>query len=141
MIVVDTSVIYALLDRADGRHAEVLDWYRSDDPEFVTTPLVLAEVDHLAATRAGPQAHEAWLRDIAAGAYAIQWWRAAAPQAAAIARQYADLGLGLTDASVVNLCARLGTEQIATLDEQHFRAVRPLSGASAFRLLPADRLR
>jgi hypothetical protein len=26
----------------------------------------------------------------------------------------------------------------ATLDERHFRAIRPLAGGRAFRLLPAD---
>lgn len=135
---VDTSVIYALLDRADDAHATVVEWYRSDDPDLVTTPMVLAEVDHLAATRAGPRAHAAWLRDLAAGAYAVSWWKAAPSQAAAIAEEYADLGLGLTDASLVALCARLGTVEIATLDERHFRVVRPQSGAAAFRLLPAD---
>ena len=33
---------------------------------------------------------------------------------------------------------RYGTIDIATLDERHFRAVRPLAGGKAFRLLPAD---
>ena len=48
------------------------------------------------------------------------------------------MGLGLADASLVALAERLETISIATLDERHFRSVRPLAAADAFRLLPAD---
>jgi predicted nucleic acid-binding protein len=54
------------------------------------------------------------------------------------AERYADNGLGLADASLVALAQRLGTIEIATLDERHFRAVQPLAAGKAFRLLPAD---
>jgi uncharacterized protein len=47
--------------------------------------------------------------------------------------------LGLSDASLIALAARLKTTRIATLDERHFRAVRPLtSRARSFTILPAD---
>ncbi|MGZ6689820.1 MAG: hypothetical protein ACXVHQ_20265 [Solirubrobacteraceae bacterium] len=39
---------------------------------------------------------------------------------------------------LVALVERLGKVEIATLDERHFRAVRPLAGGKAFRLLPGD---
>jgi predicted nucleic acid-binding protein len=55
-----------------------------------------------------------------------------------IAERYADTGLGLADASLVALAERLDTVEIATLDERHFRSVRPLAGGGAFRLLPMD---
>ncbi len=48
------------------------------------------------------------------------------------------LGIGLADASVVVLAERYGTYDILTLDERHFRAMRPLTGRRSFRLLPAD---
>jgi hypothetical protein len=55
-----------------------------------------------------------------------------------IAERYAASELGLADASLVVLAERLGTIEIATLDERHFRVVRPLAGGEAFHLLPAD---
>jgi predicted nucleic acid-binding protein len=55
-----------------------------------------------------------------------------------VAERHADTGLGLADASLVALAKRLETITIATLDERHFRAVRPLAGGAAFRLLPQD---
>lgn len=108
------------------------------DPEFATTPLIIAEVDHLAVTRAGRTAQAAWRRDLAAGALLVEWWPAAHKDTVSVADKYADLGLGLADASLVVLAARFETADIATLDERHFRAIRPMEGAGAFRLLPVD---
>lgn len=48
---------------------------------------------------------------------------------------YADLGLGMVDASVVAIAERLGVGQIATLDRRDFRVVRPRH-VDAFELLP-----
>lgn len=138
MIVIDTSLIYALLDGRDAQHERAVDWYERVDDDLVTTPLVLAEADHLAVHRAGARAAEAFRRDVAAGAYGIEWWPAAAAEAAQIATRYAGLGVSLTDASLVALAHRVESTRIATFDERHFRALRPLGGGDAFTLLPAD---
>jgi predicted nucleic acid-binding protein len=137
VIVVDTSFVVALLDRRDGNHAAAADWYAQTDEELATTALVLAEVDYLAATRSGPAGRDAFRRDVAAGAYAVDWWATASADCVAIAEQYRDLGISLTDASLVALASRLATRTIATFDERHFRALRPPAGG-AFALLPAD---
>jgi predicted nucleic acid-binding protein len=68
----------------------------------------------------------------------VNWWDDAAVQAAEIAEQYADLGVSLADASLVALAARMQTTEITSFDERHFRAIRPLWGPDAFRLLPLD---
>jgi uncharacterized protein len=59
-------------------------------------------------------------------------------QARSVIAKYADLKIGLADASVVVLAARHLTSRVLTLDTRHFRAVEPLQGGS-FTLLPADR--
>ncbi len=138
MTIVDTSVIYALLDQADRWHERVVAWYRAERPTLVTTPLVLAEVDHLSGARAGTAARAAWRRDVAAGAYAIEWWSSAPREIVNVAQRYEDLGIDLTDVSLMVLASRLRTADIATLDERHFRAVRPLTSHPAYRLLPID---
>lgn len=138
MIVLDTSVIYALLDARDRRHDEAAGWYEDVDDELVTTPLVLAEVDHLAGARAGRRAVAAFRRDVVRGAYAVEWWADAPRDSVGLAERHADLALGLTDASLMCLAGRLRCLSIATFDDRHFRAVRPLAGGDAFRLLPAD---
>lgn len=72
-MIVDSSVIYALLDRSDGNHDAVVTWYRAATPGVETTPLILAEVDHLAGARAGRVAQQAWRRDLTNGVYDIVW--------------------------------------------------------------------
>jgi predicted nucleic acid-binding protein len=50
-------------------------------------------------------------------------------------RTYADLRLGVIDASVMAVAESLSATQIATLDHRHFTVVRP-SHLPAFELLP-----
>lgn len=138
MIVVDTSVVVAYMNAADEHHATVAGWLDSADDDLATTPLIIAEVDHLAGARGGSTARQALYRDLAAGAYLVEWWTGAITSVVRTAERYADSGLGLADASLVVLAERVDTIEIATLDERHFRVVRPLAGGMAFRLLPAD---
>ncbi len=51
--------------------------------------------------------------------------------------QYKDLQLGFADAVVMATAERLQTQTILTLDERHFRVVRP-NGFDHFILYPAD---
>jgi predicted nucleic acid-binding protein len=138
VIVVDTSAILAYMNSADTHHAEVSAWLQAEVDDLATTPLVVAEVDHLVGARGGRAALSAWRADLAAGAYLVEWWPGAVAVAVRVAERYADNGLGLADASLVALAQRLETIEIATLDERHFRVVRPIGGGDAFRLLPAD---
>jgi predicted nucleic acid-binding protein len=138
VIVLDTSVIYALLDAADHLHDRARDWYAGLDDELVTTPLVLAEADHLAMTRGGVHAVRAFRDDVRRGAYQIDWWTTAHRECADVADRYGSLGIGMTDASLVALAARVETTDIATFDERHFRAIIPLAAGDACRLLPLD---
>ena len=81
-----------------------------------------------------------FMEDVARGAFTY-----AAPsgdqlsRAMEIDRRYANLGLGLVDASIVALAERLGIRRLATRDIRHFAAVR-LQDGSAFELvvLPTD---
>jgi predicted nucleic acid-binding protein len=89
--------------------------------------LVLAEVDYF--LRREREAMSALIRDLSRGAFTY-----AAPtlalldRAMDIDRQYADLALGLVDASVVALAEELGVYRLATRDIRHFSAVRLRSG-------------
>ena len=138
MIVLDASFAYALLDADDAGHAEAAAWYRASSERIATTPLILAEVDHLALNRGGPAGATAFRREATSGAYEVHWWSGALVGAVAVAEQYRDLRISLADASLVALAAELRTTTIATFDERHFRAVRPLTGEPAFTLLPSD---
>jgi uncharacterized protein len=126
------------MDRDDPDHETVRAWILSDERELVTTPLIVAELDHLVLKRAGVEAARRLREDIDDGAYQVEWWPNAIRESVSVARQYEGMPLGLSDASLVALAARLQTTTIATLDERHFRALKPLTGGEAFTLLPAD---
>jgi predicted nucleic acid-binding protein len=138
VIVIDTSAILAYMNAGDDHHTAVTTWLDAESQDLVTTPLIVAEVDHLVAARGNRAAVSALRADLAAGAYLVEWWPGAIGACVRIAEQYADNRVGLADASLVALAERLDTTDIATLDERHFRAIRPLAGGDAFRLLPAD---
>ena len=100
--------------------------------------LVLAEVDYF--LRDERPAMSALMDDLARGAFTY----APPPlaelsRAMEIDRRYADLGLGLVDASVVALAETLAIRRVATRDVRHFAAVR-LHDGSAFELVvyPSD---
>lgn len=86
----------------------------------------MADVGYLLEQRVGPRVEAAFLRAIAGGDF-----EPVALEAEDFARmaqfvaQYDDLPLGTTDASVIALAERLGVVEIATLDQRHFRTVRP----------------
>jgi predicted nucleic acid-binding protein len=96
VIVVDTSVVIAFMDRRDQDHEVVSRWLDTNLDELVTTPLAVAEMDHLAARYGGAARARALRRDLEAGAYGVEWWGGAVEEALRIAERYASLGLGLT---------------------------------------------
>jgi hypothetical protein len=138
LIVLDTSVVVAFMDRADANHESVREWMETQEDELVTTPLVVAELDHLVLRRGGAGAARALRKDLDEGAYLVEWWPGAIHETIDLAKRHESMELGLTDASLLALGAHLQTTRIATLDERHFRALRPPSGEDAFTLLPAD---
>lgn len=110
----------------------------SERGPFLLSPFVLQEVDYLVSERLGQTRSLSILESVASGAYDLEPFGAAdLAIAAGTMRRYADLGVGLADASLVVIAARHGTDRILTLDERHFRALRPLRGG-AFTILPAD---
>jgi predicted nucleic acid-binding protein len=109
-----------------------------DSDRGVLSPFVLAELDYFVAERLGKKAKLELLDQVASGAYELAPFSIADVGAAGdVVRRYVDLKLGLADASLVVLAAKLGTNRILTLDERHFRALLPLDGGH-FTLLPAD---
>jgi uncharacterized protein len=135
-IVLDTSVVVAFMNRRDDDHERVVAWMETTGEDLVTTPLIVAEIDHLVSRGGGEDAAAAFYEDLIGGAYLVEWWPEAVRETVESARK--NPGIGLANASLIALAVRLGTARIATLDERHFRVVRPLTGEAAFTLLPTD---
>ncbi|MGA2926688.1 MAG: PIN domain-containing protein [Solirubrobacteraceae bacterium] len=134
---VDAGVLYSAADLADPDHESAVATLRDWGGELVSSPLTLAEADHLILSRLGIDAEIAFAKGLA-GAFTVTALDARSLNAAAqLCERYRDLELGLADASIIVLAARYGTRSLATFDQRHFRAVTALTGG-AFELLPAD---
>ena len=108
------------------------------DAEAIVLPTVIAEVCYLLSDNIGTAAEVAFLRSFATGALELAELTAAdVGRMADLAEQYADLGLGGTDASIIAAAERLGITEVATFDRRHFTVVRP-SHTEALTLLPPD---
>ncbi|HUS22382.1 MAG TPA: PIN domain-containing protein, partial [Aeromicrobium sp.] len=119
-------------------HAAAASALRQASAPLLLSPFILAELDYLLLTRVGGQAEMALLEEVAGGAYQLEPFdRHDVDAAVQYVRKYADIGLGLADASLLVLADRHGVTDVLTLDERHFRAARP-RGKRHFRLLPAD---
>jgi hypothetical protein len=89
-------------------------------------------------TRIGVPAEVDLLREVAAGVYdLVPFGVEDLVEATDLIERYRDVRIGLADASVAVVAARMRTTRLLTLDQRHFRAVKPLWG-TAFTLLPAD---
>ncbi|TDC66346.1 PIN domain-containing protein [Streptomyces hainanensis] len=143
MIVVgDTSGLVAALNTSDPGHEAARTAMRQA-ALTVVSPLVILEIEHITT------------RDVdrRAAHTVIDWLlaqervgRVAVPEVTAetlrkarmVQKHYAALRLDLADAVNVVLAETFDTEIILTLDCRDFRAVAPLTGNHAFRLLPDD---
>lgn len=123
-LILDTGPIVALLDRSDPDHDRCVALIDSATERRVVPICVLVEVEHQVRPWRG--AFERLMVDVKAGLIDVH-----APDAGELARaavlveEYADLPLGLVDATVMACVERLRESKLATLDRRHFSIVRP----------------
>ena len=134
----DTGGLYAALDANEALHGRAVAALVAATPPRVVSPFVLAELDYLIASRVGHQAQMALIDEVARGAYQLELFSSEdVGHAKRIMERYADLRIGLADASVVVLANRHRTLELLCTDERHFRGLRG-TGGKPFRLLPSD---
>ena len=135
-MIVDTGVLYAVLDRRDKHHQAATELIAATDAVLRVPMLVVAEVAHLAGKRLGAAAEVRFLGGLALGeivaepVHPADW-----EQMAELVARYRDLPLGTVDASLVTLAERLGETRVATFDRRDLSVVRPRH-CEGFTLLP-----
>lgn len=134
LAIVDTGPLLAVADTRDPNHAAVTVVLARSDLILAGPAMVIAEATYFIAERFGPTAEAKFLAGMThfevEAPLREDWARIAE-----LVYQYRDFPLGGTDASVIALAERLGTNLIITLDRRHFAAVRPRH-VPAFRILP-----
>lgn len=120
-ILVDTSALYALLDRGDSRHEAARHTLRSlklGRVEPLLTNFVVAEVHALCLSRLGPEIARRWLLGNVWPVERVTVEDEA--RAATIIGEYTDKTFSYTDATSFALMARLGLRRAFAFDP-HFR--------------------
>ena len=125
-LICDTGGVFALYDADDAHHAVVAAAVEAEPGPLFLPVLLLTEIDYLLTTRLRPAAALDFLESIEQGTFTV------VPLASddladcrSWMKQYEDLALGLADASVVVVAERLLLNRLLTLDERHFRTIRP----------------
>lgn len=142
IVVADTSGLLAALDSTHPEHQGASEALMTAGL-LVMSPLLLAEIDHVATHELGRDAAVNAVDDIR------RWMRVSrvvVPEitethlgtAQSLRARYGSLDLDLADAVNVALAADYDTDAVLTLDRRDFRAVRPLGRHKCFRLLPDD---
>ena len=138
MILLDTSGLLSALFSDQRHHEPCAKVLRGADRPLVLSPFVLAELDYLISKLAGLRIELELLHEVAREAYQLaEFGSFDVGRAREVIEEYADLGIGLADASIVVLSQRFGACDLLSLDERHFRTLKGADGRS-FRLLPAD---
>jgi uncharacterized protein len=135
-LVLDTSALLAALDAADPDHERCATLIAGSSEELVVPELVLGELDYWCHERLTAEVWLDFLQDVLDGAYSVEH-----PSHSDLERchelqsTYADLKVGVVDASVMATVERLGETKLATLDHRHFGTMRP-QHVEALALLP-----
>ena len=138
MIVLDTGGMYAAIDANEELHPRAAAALASARPPRLLSPFVLAELDYLIGSRVGHHAQIDLLGEVTGGVYRLEPFSTEdVTTATRIMERYADLRIGLADASVVVLAQRYRTVDLLCTDERHFRSLRG-PGGKPFRLMPLD---
>ena len=138
MILLDTSGLLAAIDSSQNQHVQAAAAIRESSPPLLLSPLVLAELGYLLATRVGGRAQRALLDEVARGAYRLEPFSAQDVASAwVVLGRYAALEIGLADASIVVLAERYGVLDVLTLDHRHFKSLRG-PGGKRFRIHPVS---
>lgn len=154
ILIADTSALLAALTPKHEMHQGARDALNQASLTVVS-PLVMTELDHMIRRDAKSTHQQRGAKQFGAAQSrkALEWisrettrLRMAVPaanadtigQAITVMNLYQHLALDLADAVSVVLASEYDTDAVLTLDREDFRALRPLSSHTAFRLLPDD---
>ncbi|MGH9121511.1 MAG: type II toxin-antitoxin system VapC family toxin [Acidimicrobiales bacterium] len=136
MIVIDTGVLLAAADSDDQDHDRCAQLVRDHHRQLAVPAPVIVETSWQIERNLGAASEAGFLGLVIGGEVevinlSIDDYR----RCVVLIETYADMGLGLVDASVVAIAERLGISTIATLNRRDFTVVRA-GHIEAFELLP-----
>ena len=122
LITLDTSGLFALLNRTDKDHERVKAALFEDKGPYLVPAGIIAEIAYMVEERLGARALESLILDLQSGGLALECGEEDLPRIRELVGRYADLPLGFADASVIT-CAERNGGRVLTLDLRHFGVV------------------
>lgn len=122
LITLDTSGLFALLNRTDKDHERVKAALFEDKGPYLVPAGILAEIAYMVEKRLGARALESLILDLESGGLALECGDKDLPRIRELVGRYEDLPLGFADASVIS-CAERNGGRVLTLDLRHFGVV------------------
>jgi len=134
--IVDTSVLYALTDRAEPSHAACVAAIRDELEAIIVPQVALPEACYLIGSRLGATVEATFVGGLASSDWALEPLSSGdLARVVSLLQTYAQADIGFVDAAVVAIAERLAVRRIFTLDRRDFGLVRP-AHVAAFELLP-----
>lgn len=122
MITLDSSGLFALVNRRDPAHERARAVLSQDSGPRLVPVGILAEITYMIERRLGLGALDVFLLDLESGAYVLECGEADLPRIRQLVQRYADLPLGFGDAGVI-ACAERSGGRVLTLDLRDFGVV------------------
>jgi hypothetical protein len=122
VITLDTSALYALVNRRDRSHAAAVAAIEEDRGPYLVPAATLGEIAFLVEERLGIDALDLLLADLESGAFTLDCGETDLARARELMRRYADLALGFVDGAVI-ACAERSGGRVLTFDRRDFGVV------------------
>jgi len=132
LITLDTSALYALLNRRDRAHEAAVQAFENDPGPYLVPAATLGEIAFLVEERLGIEVLDLLLADLESGAYTIDCGEADLGRTRELVARYGDLSLGYVDAAVI-ACAERSGGCVLTFDLRDFGVV---AAEGTIRVLP-----
>ena len=133
---VDTGFLFALANTKDQHHAQVYNLARTLTDAIILPVTVLPEICYLLDSRLGHAAMREFIKRAYSGVMQIEQLTSTdLNRTQEILEAYADTRIDFVNATIVAMSERLQVTRILTIDQRHFRIVRP-KHCAAFELLP-----
>lgn len=122
LITLDTSGLFALLNRRDKDHERVKTALFADKGPYLVPAGILAEIAYMVEERLYARVLQSLVLDLESGGLILECGEEDLPRIRELVGRYADLPLGFADASVIS-CAERNGGKVLTLDLRHFGVV------------------
>lgn len=122
MVTLDTSALFALMNRRDPSHKRVKQALSAETGPFFVPAGIMGEIGYLVEERLGAKVLCAFLDDLADGLFTYAGDDDRLVRIRALVERYQDLPLGFADAAVI-ACAEAHGGRVLTLDRRDFSVV------------------